>query len=82
MKIEAEPSRRTTGTKRNAREENMGGDRKGKGSMYVVYRYENGQTLYTEYTQKVRNPIACSYFDILFSNLVVSAHLLVRVSNF
>lgn len=42
MKIAVEPSRRTMGTNRNAREENIEGDRKGKGSMYVVYRYENG----------------------------------------
>lgn len=42
MKIAVEPSRRTMGTNRNAREENIERDRKGKGSMYVVYRYENG----------------------------------------
>lgn len=50
--------------------------------MCVVYRCENIQTLNTEYTQKIRNPIACFYFDILFSNLGVSAHLLACVSNF
>lgn len=54
----------------------------GKGTMYVVYRCENIQTLYTEYTQKIRNPIVCLFFDILFSSLVVSAHLLVCVNNF